>query len=53
MLVRAVESHDGGEPAMEVANKVRKAVPEDLPEIGSVLARAFFDDPRVCVGDPR
>ena len=30
---------------MEVANKVRKAVPEDLPEIGSALGRAFFDDP--------
>ena len=30
---------------MEVADKIRKAVPEDLPRIGSVLGRAFFDDP--------
>jgi ribosomal protein S18 acetylase RimI-like enzyme len=32
-------------PAMEVADKIRKAVPEDLPRIGSALRRAFFDDP--------
>jgi hypothetical protein len=30
---------------MEVADKIRKAVPEDLPRIGSALRRAFFDDP--------
>jgi GNAT superfamily N-acetyltransferase len=30
---------------MEVADQVRKALPQDLPEIGSVLNRAFFDDP--------
>jgi GNAT superfamily N-acetyltransferase len=30
---------------MEVADKIRKAVPEDLPRIGSALGRAFFDDP--------
>jgi len=30
---------------MEVADKVRKAAPEDLPEISTALSRAFFDDP--------
>jgi ribosomal protein S18 acetylase RimI-like enzyme len=30
---------------MEVTDKVRKAVPQDLPEIGTALSRAFFDDP--------
>jgi hypothetical protein len=30
---------------MEVADKIRKAVLEDLPWIGSALGRAFFDDP--------
>jgi GNAT superfamily N-acetyltransferase len=30
---------------MEVADKVRKALPHDLPEIGSALSHAFFDDP--------
>src|SRR4051794_28235190 len=39
---RAVEYDDEGEPAMEVADK---AVPEDLPRIGSALGQAFSDDP--------
>jgi hypothetical protein len=30
---------------MEVADKVRKAAPDDLPQIGTALSRAFFDDP--------
>ena len=30
---------------MEVADQVGKAFPEDLPELGSVLSRAFFADP--------
>lgn len=30
---------------MEVADQVRKALPQDLPEIGSALGQAFFDDP--------
>lgn len=30
---------------MEVADEIRKAVPEDLSRIGSALGRAFFDDP--------
>jgi GNAT superfamily N-acetyltransferase len=30
---------------MAVADQVRKAVPQDLPELGSALSRAFFDDP--------
>ena len=30
---------------MEVTDKVRKAVPQDHPEISSALSRAFFDDP--------
>jgi hypothetical protein len=30
---------------MEVADKVRKAAPADLPQIGTALSRAFFDDP--------
>jgi GNAT superfamily N-acetyltransferase len=30
---------------MEVTDKIRKALPQDLPEIGSALSHAFFDDP--------
>jgi len=30
---------------MAVADKVRKATPDDLPEISSALSTAFFDDP--------
>lgn len=30
---------------MEVADKVRKAAPDDLPQISTALSRAFFDDP--------
>ena len=30
---------------MEVADTVRKALPQDLPEIGGALSHAFFDDP--------
>jgi GNAT superfamily N-acetyltransferase len=30
---------------MEIADKVRKALSQDLPEIGSALGHAFFDDP--------
>jgi hypothetical protein len=33
------------ELAMEVANTVRKAVPDDLPQISSALSRAFPNDP--------
>jgi hypothetical protein len=30
---------------MEVADKVRKATPDDLPEISTALSRAFYNDP--------
>ena len=30
---------------MADTDKIRKAVPEDLPQISSALTRAFFDDP--------
>ena len=30
---------------MEVADQVRKALAQDLPELGSALSRAFFADP--------
>ena len=30
---------------MEVADKVRKATPDDLPEISTALSRAFYSDP--------
>jgi GNAT superfamily N-acetyltransferase len=30
---------------MAATDKIRKAVPEDLPGLGSSLGRAFFDDP--------
>ena len=30
---------------MAVADTVRKATPDDLPEISSALSKAFFDDP--------
>ena len=30
---------------MEVADQVRKAAPDDLPQISSALTRAFFTDP--------
>jgi ribosomal protein S18 acetylase RimI-like enzyme len=33
------------EAAMAAADKVRKAAPDDLPEISIALSRAFFDDP--------
>jgi hypothetical protein len=37
---------------MEVADTVRKAVPEDLPEVSSALSRAFFDDPLMAWAIP-
>jgi hypothetical protein len=37
---------------MEVADTVRKAVPEDLPEVSSALSRAFFDDPLMARAIP-
>jgi hypothetical protein len=30
---------------MEVADKVRKAAPDDLPQLSTALTRAFFNDP--------
>ena len=30
---------------MEVADQVRKATPDDLPQLSTALSRAFFDDP--------
>jgi hypothetical protein len=30
---------------MEVADTVRKATPDDLPQLSAALSRAFFDDP--------
>ena len=30
---------------MEVADKVRKAAPDDLPQISTALSRAFLTDP--------
>ena len=36
---------DGGRLAMEVADKVRKAAPDDLPQISTSLSRAFLTDP--------
>jgi hypothetical protein len=37
---------------MEVADTVRKAVPENLPEVSSALSRAFFDDPLMAWAIP-
>jgi hypothetical protein len=30
---------------MQVADRVRKAIPDDLPQLSTALSRAFFDDP--------
>ena len=37
---------------MAATDKVRKAVPEDLPEISTALSRAFFDDPQIAWAIP-
>jgi hypothetical protein len=40
---------------MEVADQVRKATPDHLPQLSSALSQAFFDDPRpwrVATVDP-
>ena len=47
--------HDRGAPVMELADQVRKATPDDLPQLSSALSKAFFDDPRpwwVATVDP-
>jgi hypothetical protein len=30
---------------MEVADPVRKATPDDLPQLSTALSKAFFNDP--------
>jgi hypothetical protein len=37
---------------MEVADTVRKATPDDLPQISAALSRAFFDDPLMAWAIP-
>jgi hypothetical protein len=37
---------------MEVADTVRKATPDDLPQISAALSRAFFDDPLMAGAIP-
>ena len=37
---------------MAVADTVRKATPDDLPEISSALSKAFFDDPLMAWAIP-
>ena len=40
---------------MEVADTVRRATPDDLPQLSSALSQAFFDDLRpwwVATVDP-
>jgi hypothetical protein len=37
---------------MEVTDQVRKAVPDDLPEVSTALSRAFYADPLFGWGIP-
>ena len=37
---------------MEIANAVRKATPDDLPQLSAALSKAFFDDPLMAWAIP-